>query len=116
LVSRSELTPSLSIKFLSDDAMTIIQWMSNNQHVKNLLKKCFLFPKRLGIEIEYERYVLIYHDEKDSNKDLNIVGCETQYEEKFRALRTVTTYYASQIRQIGKDELAARQSKEAEKS
>ena len=95
--------------------MTIIKWMNDQQHVEDLLKKCFLFPKRLSIEIEYERYVLIWHDEKDANKDLNIVGCEAQHDDKFRALRTVTEYYASEIRKM-EDELAARQSKEAEKS
>jgi hypothetical protein len=70
----------------------------------------------LSIEIEYERYVLIYHDEKDTNKDLNIVGCEAQHEEKFRALRTVTMYYAYWVRQIEQDELAARQLEQTEKS
>ncbi|KAJ4333519.1 hypothetical protein N0V87_007544 [Didymella glomerata] len=99
-----------------DDAITIIQWLSKHQHVEDLLTKCFLYPKRLSIEIEYERYVLIYHDEKDTNKDLNIMGCEAQHEEKFRALRTVTMYYAYWVRQIEQDELAARQLEQTEKS
>lgn len=60
--------------------------------------------------------MLIYHDERGANMDLNIAGCDAGHEDQFGALRTTIFYYASWIREIEKDELAARESKDAEQS
>lgn len=92
----------------TDDAITIIKWLSKCQDIKHLLTRCSLFPKSLNIEVEDGRYVLIYHHEDDASRDLNIVGCEVRAEGQFRLLRAKMSLYAKWIRDVAEEEREAK--------